>query len=295
MAEQKKKKPFFNLSSKEWLGDPVTHFMKSGNAFRSDDNAELYKLASYIPKTSPQGKKVEYDISYDSPGDEIKGYKYTDLLTKAILLAPCNTRLATKNVRSAVQAGITPVGVKVYEQLRNNVADKYSLEDSDSFKVDELICLPGTNLLVKDWIDMGKIDSLVQGGAYVKLHPITAKVWDTMLTKRWKGKVIPSDVSLYPIMKNAKKVHFCMSSETGLSALLLGKSLGLIDAKDRKGFGTFESIYRGFDSCGVKASLPDKFKALLSHPEFGFLTVYHENPEGCVKAFFDKMSEYKHT
>ena len=41
-----KKKPFMYMSTNEWLGDPVTHFMKTGNALRSDENDELANISN---------------------------------------------------------------------------------------------------------------------------------------------------------------------------------------------------------------------------------------------------------
>ena len=80
------KKSFMYMSSNEWLGDSVTHFMKTGNALRSDENDNLVNISALIPK-QVNGVKVEYDISYESPKDRVHGYKYTDMLTKVVTMA----------------------------------------------------------------------------------------------------------------------------------------------------------------------------------------------------------------
>lgn len=86
-----------------------------------------------------------------------------------------------------------------------------------------------------------------------------------------------------------------MSSETGLSATILGKKLGLIDLKERKGRGTFEHVYNALDRCGVKDTLYNKLAALFSHPESGFICVYHDDYQGRVDKYFAHMKEtYKH-
>jgi len=193
--EVKKKKPFMYMSSNEWLGDATTHFMKTGNALRSNENDVLADISKCIPK-SINGVKVEYDISYDSPKDRIHGYKYTDLLTKVVMISPCNFDISVKNLIEQIKKGPTEEGLSIASKLKANLTDKYMLEDESDIPVRDLIILPGTNLLTKEggWCDMEKIDQLVSEGAYVKLHPITAKVWQTMLAKRWGDKCIANDV-----------------------------------------------------------------------------------------------------
>lgn len=290
------KKPFMYMSSNEWLGDPTTHFMKTGNALRSDENDQLADISKLIPKTA-NGVKVEYDISYESPKDRIHGYKYTDLLTKVVMISPCNSSISIDNMVNAIRKGATEEGHTVLAKLKANLTDKYMLDEESDIPVKDLIILPGTNLLTKDggWCDMEKIDQLVADGAYVKLHPITAKVWQTMLTKRWGDKCIGNDVALYPLLKNCEKAYFCTSSETGLSATILGKKLGLIDLKERKGRGTFEHVYNALDRCGVKDTLYNKLAALFSHPESGFICVYHDDYQSRIDRYFEHMKEkYKH-
>lgn len=290
------KKPFMYMSSNEWLGDPTTHFMKTGNALRSDENDQLADISKLIPKTT-NGVKVEYDISYESPKDRIHGYKYTDLLTKVVMISPCNSTIAVENMVNAIRKGATEEGHAVLAKLKANLTDKYMLDEESDIDVKQLIILPGTNLLTKEggWCDMEKIDKLVAEGAYVKLHPITAKVWQTMLMKRWGDKCIGNDVALYPLLKNCEKAYFCTSSETGLSATILGKKLGLIDLKERKGRGTFEHVYNALDRCGVKDTLYNKLAALFSHPESGFICVYHDDYQSRIDRYFEHMKEkYKH-
>lgn len=86
-----------------------------------------------------------------------------------------------------------------------------------------------------------------------------------------------------------------MNSETGLSSAILGKKLGVVDKKDRQGKGTFEHVYRALDTCGVKDTMYNRIAALFSHPESGFITVYHDDYEEKVKTFFEHMkNNYRH-
>lgn len=293
---KKGKLKFFNMSSNEWVNDDVTHFMKSGNVLRSPANQRLSEIAKFIPK-NPNGSKIEYDINYGSPRGTIAGYKYTDLLTQILYLAPCNTQIATQNIIECIRKGVTPEGRRIVEALIAGLTDKYLLDedlDLEYGDVNELVLLPGTNLITKEAVDFEKVDELYNNGAWVKLHPITAKIWQTMLEKRFQGRVVKSDASMYPIMKRAKKVNFTLSSETGCAAVLLGKGIGLIDNKEAKVGKTFEAIYMALDKCGVKDKLINKFAAIVSHPESGLISVHHENKEECIQRFFDNMKKHKH-
>lgn len=294
--KEKGKIKFFNMSSNEWVNDKVTHFMKSGDVLRSPINDRLSEIAQYIPK-EPNGSKIEYDINYGSPANLIAGYKYTDLLTQILYLAPCNTTITTRNMIECIRKGATPEGHRIVEALRANLTDKYMLDEDFNMEygnVDELVLLPGTNLITKEAVDFKKVEELFEKGAWVKLHPITAKVWQTILLKRYHGRVVKSDASMYPILRRAKKVHFTMSSETGVAAVLLGKGIGVIDNKEAKVGKTFEAIYGSMDACGVKDKLINKFAALMSHPESGLITIHHENKQECIQRFFDNMKKHKH-
>lgn len=288
----KKKKKFEYMSTNEWLGDMTTHFMKSGDTLRAPENEDQETLSQYIPRTA-NGVKVEYDIAYDVPG-KIHGYKFSDFLTKAIYIAPQSFDIARNNISMTCNRGSTAVGQHVVEQLRQNITDKYILHNEESFDCKNLIILPGTNLLSKeDIVDMEKIDRLVAEGAYVKLHPITEKTWVAFLKNRWKGKVIDADVPLYPLLKRAEKVWFTLSSETGISSVLFGKKIGLVNHPQKKQRSNFEHIYAGMD-LARPATMIKKIESLFSHPESGMLTIYHEDPGARVDAFFTHMSKYPH-
>ena len=285
------KKKFEYMSTNEWMGDSTTHFMKSGEVFRSDDNDQLHELAKLIPKEA-NGVKVEYDITYDAP--HIAGYKYTDFLTKAIYLAPNSFKISRNNISEVAGWDSTDEGLEVADKLRESICDKYFLDnDDEEYECDELVVLPGTNILIREGaIDMEKIDGLVTNGAKVKLHPITSRVWRNLLANRWgRDNVIPADAPLYPILRGCKKVHFPMSSETGISSTLLGKQIGIITGP-KPTICNFEFIYRGLDGCNASKRLIDKLTALLSHPESGIITVFHRDPEKRINQYFEHMRKY---
>jgi hypothetical protein len=266
--------------------------MKSGDALRSPDNDMLTELAKLIPRRA-NGVKVEYDISYNIP-KLITGYKYTDFLTTAVYIAPNSHDFAKKCIIDAINKGPTDQGWTVFQQLAEGMTDKYILDndDEDFYETNDLVILPGTNLLVKEVINMELVDQLVTGGAMVKLHPITSKVWQTMLTKRWGAEnIIPADAPLYPTLRRCEKVYFPMSSESGFSAVLLGKKIGTINSKGSS--ANFEFIYRGMDQA-KSMTLREKLAALLSHPESGIFTVYHNDLGEKIAQYFKHMEQFPH-
>ena len=96
-----KKGKFEYMSSNEWLGDPTTHFMKSGDAFRSPDNAKQEELAKLLPRIA-NGVKVEYDIGYDIP-DKIRASTAWRSTTSAKWLhasQPTKVAASSRNCRS---------------------------------------------------------------------------------------------------------------------------------------------------------------------------------------------------
>ena len=285
-------KKFAYMSQNEWLGDPTTHFMKSGSTIRSPANKAQEALANLLPRVV-NGVKVEYDIAYDNP-HEVSGYKFSDFLTNALYIGPQSGRISTEVIAEVASRPATEEGYAIFDKLRDSMEDKYILDEDFDAEIDTIVVLPGTNLLSReDTVDFDKIDQLVREGAYVKIHPITERTWEASLRQRWGKQVIGSDVSLYPILRACNRVMFTMSSETGLAATLLGKKIGLIDHPKKKAFSTFQHLYGGMDRAR-NGSLRERFSSLLSHPESGILTTYHKNPEERIRAFFEFMTKYPH-
>lgn len=286
---------FEYLSTNEWLGDPMTHFMKTGETFRAGVNADQEKLAQVIPRFG-NGVKVEYDINFTVPDHIIKGYRFTDFMTKCVMIVAQQEFIARTNITEVAGWGPTDYGKQVVETLKRQITDKYTVSEFEDFSkhyCTDLIVLPGTNVLVKEgMVDFVKIDDLVASGAKVKIHPVTSKIWRTMLNRRWKGSVIPAEAPLYDVMRHADKVYFTMTSETGIAATILGKKVGLVSGK--KTWSNFEHVYRGLDGCKSNMRLIDKLTSLFSHAESGIITTLSPTPQNDVERYFEHMKNYTH-
>jgi hypothetical protein len=288
------KAKFEYMSSNEWLGDPTTHFMKTGETFRAISQDQI-KLGSIMPRRA-NGVKVEYDISFSIGEYMIKGYKFTDFLSKCVGIAPQHDMIARKIIMEVAGWGPTDYGHSIVKSLTRNITDKYitgSDSDIQQYYCKDLIVMPGTNVLQKeDMVDWIKIDELVKEGAKVKLHPVTSKVWRSMMNRRWGKSVIPGEAPLYDIMRAADRVHFTMASETGIAATLLGKKVGLVSGK--RTWSNFEHIYRGIDQCKSNMKMRDKMISLFSHPESGIITTHSLDPADDIREYFEFTKKFPH-
>ena len=72
------------LSLNDQLGEHSSHFFKSGNLIRPEEEMKkLVELRNLLPKKLPNRTKVEYDIWYDMGDNKrVHGYSYTDVLQK---------------------------------------------------------------------------------------------------------------------------------------------------------------------------------------------------------------------
>jgi hypothetical protein len=242
------------------------------------------------------GVKIEYDINFSINEYVVKGYKFTDFMTRCVMISAQHHDISRKNITEVASWGPTDCGRSVIDNLRQQITDKYIVSNSVDLRkhfCEELIVLPGTNVLAKEsMVDFAKIDELVRNGAKVKIHPVTSKVWKTMLGRRWGASVIPPEAPLYDIMREADKVYFTMTSETGIAATILGKKVGLVSGT--KTWSNFEHVYRGLDGCKSKMKLIDKLTALFSHPESGLITTFSSDPEADIARYFDHMKKYPH-
>lgn len=279
------------LSKDEWVNDPITHLAKSGPALRSSANTALTALASLVPRNA-NGVPVEYDITYESPPNEIRGYKLTDLLTKCIWISPCNHDIALTHLTTVVEKGPTEKGLQILEQLARNAADKYQ-QRTYRHDIRQLVVLPGSNLLARGLVNMELVQQAVDAGAHVKPHPITHKLDLSLLKRKFGNRLLPEQGQLYPLIRQAECVYFCTSSEAGLMTGILGKPFKVIDARVQMLTPTYSTLYQAMDRARITCTLREKIATLLSHPESGWFTVYHDDVALSIDSFFKQFAGYQ--
>ena len=286
------------LSENEWFGDLQTHLTKSGSAMRKAFRPEVVELSTYIPRKI-RDVPVEYDITYESPKDTIRGYKMTDFLATCLWIAPCSTNLTTSRFCDLMERGPTDEGHHVLEKVFAERTDKYQMAYRGKRHIKNLIVLPGSNLLSKRFVCVDKVDYLVnEEGALIKPHPITNRLDMHLLRDKFGDSVLSKDELLYPLVDGAEKINFCMSSEVGFSAVFGKKTFTILDNEEAKNAnhvtGTYESFYRALLASKAPYSFKDRLASLFSYPESGVVSIFHERPQERIKAFVESWSATVH-
>lgn len=268
------------LSIDERPGDTVTALAKTG-LVRASANADMDALAKHVP-TTYRGVPVEYDVSYNRPGPRIQGYKYADLLTCCLWIAPCNAGIAVQHIRQTLDRPITPAGVRVFQRLVEHAGDKYELFHAVS-KPHAIVVMPGSNVLEQRVIDVAKVDAAVSQGAWIKPHPVTHDVDIDRMRERWGAQVLPLRKQLYPLLRQASMVYGTGYSETAFASILFGLPFRFIEQDLDSQHASYADILRGLGL--YRDDVENRVETLLhllSWPESGFVSVFHDDPQGCI-------------
>jgi hypothetical protein len=294
--------PLDPLADNEWLGDAMTHLAKSGAAVRARDNDRLKVLGDALPR-SWRNVPVEYDITYDTPGNKIRGYRYTDMMTTCVWVAICNEFLTVKSMIECIEKGPTEEGMRILEQTAEASMDKYLQRKTPLLNYPQrLIVLPGSNLIQRRALDMERMKRLVGEGAIIKPHPITNRL-DFFKLKQIFGDqaVLDPSVALFPLIRNARAIWVGANSEAGIAAMMYGKEYAIIGPKNVFGektqaiSPTYITFYKALDQAAAGHLSPkEKLGALFSYPESGLVSIFHSNPKERFEAFFHQYDKYEH-
>lgn len=280
------------LADDDSLGNTAAHFFKSGNIIRTPENDKLIELKNLLPEKGNWGTRLEYDIWYDIAEKEIRGYSYTDVFSKCILLRVASLEKYKRTMWLSALEPITEEGEQIFLELKENSHDKYRLRKrapSHSF----VIFLPGTNIVNKI-LDVEKVKRAVAQGAYLKCHPLTAPGMVAYLKNTFgQDKIIDKKLSGHQLLESADIVGCCTNSEMGLLALAKGKTVYLFDKKDKPAQTTYTGIYnaiwRGKDHPNVNS-----FKRLLSSKYSGIVPYFIDNPQERIDYFFNFWKSTPH-
>lgn len=278
--------PLKRLAENDNLGNTAAHFFKSGNVIRTPENDELIELKKLLPEKGNWGTPLEYDIWYDVAEPEIKGYSYTDVFSKCLLLRVASVEKYQRTMDLSSLEPITEQGEQIFLELKENSHDKYRLRKrapSHSF----VIFLPGTNILDKI-LDVEKVKRAVAQGAYLKCHPLTAPGMVAHLKNTFgHDKIIDKKLSGHQLLESADIVGCCSNSEMGLLALAKGKTVYLFDKKRKKPIQmTYTAIYNAVWAGGdVPSTL--RFKRILSSKYSGIVPYFIDNPQERIDYFFN--------
>tara|TARA_B100001094_G_C18182366_1_gene801682 strand:- start:79 stop:975 length:897 start_codon:yes stop_codon:yes gene_type:complete len=284
--------PIETLAFNDVLNNDIAHFFKSGNIRRSDENNQLNKIHHLLPKKGNHGTNLEYDIWYDFNNEpKIRGYVYTDLMTKFVYLKPASSLYCVKLLRECIKEKITEEGEKIFEDISQNNKDKYKLRDT-SEKHPYVIFLPGTNIL-NEITDDVKIEKAIKSdGAKLKPHPLTSPFIMSFLRARYgKNSLINKNASGHELLNKTEVVGFCSNSEMGLIGMAQGKRIKLFD-KHKIIAKTYTHIYEVLFQDGYPVI--NDLKRLLSADYSGLIYHSTKNPKKRINNFFKYFKKIKH-
>jgi hypothetical protein len=283
--------PLETLAFNDVLNNDIAHFFKSGNIRRSEENNQLNKIHHLLPKKGNHGTNLEYDIWYDLQDDKIRGYVYTDVMTKFVYLKPASSFYAKKILRESLKGEINSLGESIFQDIAENNTDKYKLRSCDE-SYPYVIFLSGTNIL-REITDQNKvIKAIKENGAKLKPHPLTSPFCMSYLKAKYgKDSLLHKNLSGHEILNRAKEVGCTSNSEMGIIALAQGKRVHLFDKKNIR-CKTYTQIYNVLFENGYPVI--NDLKSLFSSNYSGLVYYKNNNPKKNIDNFFKYFEKVAH-
>ena len=284
--------PLETLAFNDVLNNDIAHFFKSGNIRRSEINKQLDKIHYLLPTKGNHGTNLEYDIWYDFKNEKkIRGYVYTDIMTKFVYIKPASSLYSLKLLKECVRGEITQEGEKIFDDIANQNADKYNLQTTD-IDYPYVVFLAGTNILEEITDDVKLLKAVKEEGAKLKPHPLTSPFTMSFLKAKYgKDSLVNKNLSGHEILNRAKVVGCTTNSEMGLIALAQGKRVNLFD-RPKVACKTYTHIYKVLFEQGYPVI--NDFKRLLSATNSGLIYHATEQPEKKIKNFFHYFNKVEH-
>ena len=284
--------PLETLAFNDVLNNDIAHFFKSGNIRRSKVNKQLDKIHHLLPTKGNHGTNLEYDIWYDFKNEKkIRGYVYTDIMTKFVYIKPASSLYSLKLLKECVRGEITQEGEKIFNDIANQNADKYNLQTTD-IDYPYVVFLAGTNILEEITDDVKLLKAVKEEGAKLKPHPLTSPFTMSFLKAKYgKDSLVNKNLSGHEILNRAKVVGCTTNSEMGLIALAQGKRVNLFD-RPKVACKTYTHIYKVLFEQGYPVI--NDFKRLLSATNSGLIYHATEQPEKKIKNFFHYFNKVEH-
>lgn len=267
----------------ERIGTPETHKMKIGEEWASKRAPHLTALApveELVRTKSPLA--ISYDVSRAQP-PFFHEFTYTELMGNLLYVAPQSSEIAA---RVMAYAGANPPDDRWDVSAHIDLVDKYQLNDADPSPHKRVVFLPGSNIfnqcVSREWLEreMMRFPQTV-----IKPHPLTNEETLRRLGISFGYEcIIDRNASSLPYLHGADVVSTPTSSELGLYATLLGKSIQNITTISFEARGVYNPIYRLlWDSSDPKATLHH----LLNSP---FSGIYHKDDPN-IGSKMDKFFE----
>lgn len=263
------------------MGDPVGTLLKTNSLIRADSNKTSEEISRYLVKRCAElDIKVSYDVTYGNHPEELKYSEFFGGLG-GIQVSPCCGSL----VRRMYNRGYDESNNFDFANLLDSgekLLDKYLLHSYDIDYIKKgIVILCGSNIL-EEVIDKERLNAAMLLGAKLKLHPMTREEHLIFLNEQYSADhIIPSTYSGYNCMLKSNVVYATGTSELGLYAMLLGKTVIDIGTGVPKG-GYVDQFSRAIDAPNQKVEL----NQLLNNPAGGVIL-----PNSDYKVQVDKYLE----
>ena len=122
------------LSTNEEVGDIVTHWMKSGSAFRaSSDLLELNEFGKKLIPKSHRGLPFEYDIWFNTNENyTVRKWLYTDFMGKGLYFRVPSVKINNRLFKAIINSDIK-IDEERVAKVMDNLQNKYYLQPSKNF------------------------------------------------------------------------------------------------------------------------------------------------------------------
>ena len=274
------------------MGDPIGTLMKTNSVIRVDGNKGSEGISKYLIKRCAELgiNKVSYDVVYGKYPEDLRYSEFFAGLG-GLQIGPCDGSLV-RRMYSRKYDTSSNIDFAEALDLNTNLVDKYVLHSYPiEFLYKGVVILPGSNLL-EQVIDKGKLNAAACLGAKVKLHPLTREEHIKFLTNQYyEAAIIPTKYSGYSCILNTNLVYATGSSELGLYAMLLGKTVVDIGTGTPVG-GYADSFARVIDAPNQK----DELNLLLNNPASGIIlphTCYKKQVDEYLDIYLEMLSTHK--
>lgn len=235
-----------------------------------------YNVGVQIGGIPPKGD----DTAIVNPS--IHAIRYHDMLG-GLLISTRNAELNCRNVDNILYNG--SINNAFISDIISQLSDKYSLDSIDR-SYDKVVFLPGSN--IRHIVDIEKVEEILYDNpsAMVKPHPIQTQEGLAALEKRYKERLLESNISGYALLNSCSTLWSTANSEIGLMAALLKKPFGDITIWRFYYELLFSFIYRQFMYKNTEKNY-NVITKFLSADNSGYIAPWRDDWRDRVDSYFD--------
>lgn len=222
--------------------------------------SEIEKVESYlVSECESRGIELSHDTMAEEPlSFKSLGYGYC---AGSIIAYPQSTQAYNAYLIEAMCKSNSDVD---NTELFINPVDKYKPKKKfEVNKIDNLLVLPGTNIL-RSLVDRNILTKLASEGAYAKLHPIMNTEDTEILKGIFNENLIGAEYGLYDVFKVADNIYTTTASESAIYATMCNKNLYSLEEDGHTFKGAYSPIINTLFWATSKTERKNIFNALYN-------------------------------